>query len=97
MSNRSDLVLARAVLDGDAAAFHKLYELYLPPVLAFARRHRPDEAQARRLAARILEAVFEHLEGYAGRTPLAAWVLAVARLVAQREGAVSEARQASSA
>jgi DNA-directed RNA polymerase specialized sigma24 family protein len=91
MPNPGDLDLARAVVDGDAAAFDELYERYLPPVLAFARRRRADERAARSLAATVLETVLEHLHGYSGRTPLAAWVLAVARLVARRAEAASAA------
>jgi len=82
----SDLALVRDALAGDAASFHKLFDLYLPPVVAFARRERASDAEALALAGRILEALFAHLGGYAGRTPLSAWVLAVARCVA-REGA----------
>jgi DNA-directed RNA polymerase specialized sigma24 family protein len=91
MPNSSDLALARAVLDGDPAAFGKIYELYFPPVLAFARRRRADEGAARTLAATIWTTAFEHLHGYSGRTSLAAWMVAVARLVARRAGAASAA------
>jgi len=95
---RSDLELAQAVLAGDAAAFHKLFDLYGPPVFGFARRVRAEDGPARALAAEILEAVFAHLDGYSGRTSLAAWVLAVARLAAARGPArAAEPRPARSA
>ena len=89
----SDLALAQAAIQGDAAAFRKIFDLYSPPVMAFARRARADEDGARSLAREILEAVFAHLHGYSGRTSLAAWVLAVARL-ASRPGASRSASAA---
>lgn len=96
--HRGDLELAKAVLAGDAAAFHKLFDLYGPPVMGFAQRVRAGSGPARVLAAEILEAVFVHLDGYSGRTPLAAWVLAVARLVARGQAArAAEPRAARSA
>lgn len=84
MSDPFDLELARAVVAGDFAAFEKLLTLYLPPVTAFARRQRSDEAAARALAGEILAAVFGHLDGFSGRVPLSAWVLVVARQVSAR-------------
>jgi DNA-directed RNA polymerase specialized sigma24 family protein len=84
MPEPADLELARAVVDGDFAAFEKLLALYLPPVTAFARRQQSEEVAARALAAEILEAVLGHLEGFSGRVPLSAWVLVVARQVGER-------------
>jgi DNA-directed RNA polymerase specialized sigma24 family protein len=81
MLHQNDLELARSAAQGDYAAFAKLYELYLPPVLAFARVEASGAREAADLAAAILAAAFSHLEGYRGRSPLAAWVLAVARKV----------------
>jgi DNA-directed RNA polymerase specialized sigma24 family protein len=83
MSERTDLELAHAVLEGDAAAFLEVYDRRLKPVLAFARRQCATEAEAQALTRSILEAVFAHLDGYSGRAPLGAWVLAVARLVSR--------------
>jgi len=85
--HRGDLELAQALLEGDPAAFYKLFDLYAQPVFAFAWRVRADETRSRVLAGKILQAVFAHLDAYAGRTSLSAWVLAVARLVARNEDA----------
>jgi DNA-directed RNA polymerase specialized sigma24 family protein len=81
MLHQNDLELARSAVQGDYAAFAKLYELYLPPVTAFARSEATGPQEAADLAARILATAFSHLDGYRGRVPLAAWFLAVARKV----------------
>jgi DNA-directed RNA polymerase specialized sigma24 family protein len=81
MLYESDLELARSAVHAEHATFVKLYELYLPPVLAFARSEASDDREAAELAAAILEVAFSHLDGYRGHTPLAAWVLAIARQV----------------
>jgi len=85
--HRAGLELAHAVLAGDPAAFHKLFDLHGPPVFGLARRLRDDDRRARALASATLAAVFGHLDAYSGRTPLAAWVLAIARLVARHDAA----------
>lgn len=84
MPENAELQLVAAAQAGDFAAFHKLYELYLPPVAAFARRASPTVEAAEELTQAILGAVFSHLDGFTGRVALAAWVLVVARKVAER-------------
>lgn len=78
----ADLELVTAARAGDYAALSKLFDYYLPPVWAFARRETKTDEEARELASAILTTVFDHLDVYRGRVALAAWVLVIARRVA---------------
>lgn len=78
----ADLELVTAARTGDYAALSKLFDYYLPPISAFARRETETEDEARELASAIFETVFDHLDVYRGRVALAAWVLVIARRVA---------------
>ena len=85
----ADWRLARAVCQGDPAAFGRVYGTYLPPVARFAAKHCTSSHAAAELSATVLTAVFEHLEGYSGRVALAAWVLAICRKVHALESEAS--------
>jgi DNA-directed RNA polymerase specialized sigma24 family protein len=97
MLHQNDLELARSAVAGDYAAFAKLYELYLPPVAAFARAQASDGREAADLATTTLKTVFAHLDGYRGRAPLAAFVLVIARRVAAQRRPAQAACSASRA
>lgn len=97
MSYEADLELVRAACAGDSAAFAKLYERYLPPVQALAHARSEKPAEAADLTRDVLVAVFDHLDGYSGRVPLAAWVLVVARQVCEQRHASASERIARSA
>lgn len=94
MNHQADLDWVRDVRSGELVAFRRLYETFLPPVAAFARKKcaaspYATDRDVAELTAAILTAVFDHLDGYTGRAPLAAWVLAVARLVIRHRHAVA--------
>jgi DNA-directed RNA polymerase specialized sigma24 family protein len=97
MLHQNDLELARSAVAGDYASFAKLYELYLPPVAAFARSQTSDGREAADLATTILKTVFSHIGGYRGGAPLAAWVLVIARQVAAHRRQAQAAWSASRA
>jgi len=81
MRHRSDVEIVEAAVGGDPAAFEKLFDYYLPRVLAFARSAREGEQEAADLTRSILATVFAHLDRYEGRVALSVWALAVARKV----------------
>jgi len=81
MEHQADRDLALAAVSGDFAAFSKIYDTYWPCVAAWARRRTTDRDAARALTGNVFRAVFGHLDAYSGRTPLAPWILAVARRV----------------
>jgi DNA-directed RNA polymerase specialized sigma24 family protein len=81
MEHHGDRDLAQAAVSGDFAAFSKIYDTYWPGVAAWAGRRAEHPEAAERLVGEVFRAVFGHLDAYSGRTPLAAWILALARRV----------------
>lgn len=90
MHHTADLELAHAVLRGERAGFDRFFDAYYPAVRAFAERHRPPGPEPRALTARVLERALEWIEGYDGRVPLAALVLAAAHREAPERSERSE-------
>lgn len=81
----TDTQLTQRAARGDREAFERVFAASLPPVWAFARRRASSRFAAEALAGRILRRAFAELEGYDGQVPYAAWLLALARRVAQTQ------------
>ncbi|HTF34735.1 MAG TPA: hypothetical protein VK714_13685 [Myxococcota bacterium] len=77
-------LVQRAAL-GDAEAFAAVYEQSLGRVYVFALRRTSGREAAEKLTERILEQIFGQLDGYTGEVPFAAWLLAIAKGVANAD------------
>jgi DNA-directed RNA polymerase specialized sigma24 family protein len=81
----TDTDLTRRAAAGDRDAFERVYAQSLPAVWSFASRRAAGRASAEALAGRILRRAFAELDGYDGQVPFAAWLLAIARRVANAQ------------
>lgn len=79
--------LVRGVLAAKPESFQIFFELWLPPVLRFARGRTPSEAAAQRLTARILRRALEELPAWRPERELGAWLRAVCEVVAREDRA----------
>lgn len=74
-----DEALIRLVVEGDAVAFERLYERYLPRVYGYVRKRLRNRADVEEAVQDVFIAVFSSLESFRGEAPFAAWVLGIAR------------------
>lgn len=94
--NERDLELVQQVRAGSRTAFEKLFEAWLGPVHALARRRCGPE-RAERVAEAALTSVFASLDDYRGEVPLAAWILGHTLRAARETAGAPAARPTPSA
>lgn len=75
---RDEDLVAR-VIAGDAEAFSRLYDRYLPRVFGFVRKRLGNRADVEEAVQDVFFATFSSLDSFRGEAPFAAWVLGIAR------------------
>jgi RNA polymerase sigma-70 factor (ECF subfamily) len=87
---REDLERARAIERGDRTAFHAVYEVTVPRLFRFARRHVGSDDLAEEITQEALALMFERMGAFRGESAMMTWAFGIARHVLRRHGGSDE-------